>query len=450
MKTIRAAYSTVQTVLGNQKYKQNADYKKTLFCVEADRSEGRLLYHTLTGELLLLEDCELESWNQDLMMKKTMAEHWFLVPRGMDEIKQCDQLRYVAGLLQKERPYVNHFIVFPTTDCNARCFYCFEHGQRRYSMSEQTAADVADYMLAQAKGETIRIRWFGGEPLFNAGAIDIISEKLRQHGADYKASMVSNTYLFDEDMIARARELWHLKHVLVTIDGTEEVYNRTKAYIYREGSAYRRVLRNIRGLIDAEIGVTVNLLMDAGNASIMFDLADELGQLFSGSAHFKARGGLLIEYVGKLHAFASVEEALSTAKRLNERLESHGIREHRRLRSNMKLHCCMANDIHSVTILPDGRLGRCEHFGDSEAVGSIYGFWDNAKAHEWKAVKPVEERCRTCPFYPHCFRLKKCNSSPDTCDELFQGKYRMYFLDLMQNTFEHNLKKMEDWDESDM
>lgn len=435
MKTITETYDTVRSVLGIQQYKPDADYRPSTFCLGSSQPEGLLLYHTLTGELLLLDEREADGWATDPDLRKTMVEHRFLVPRGTDEIRQCDQVRYVAGLLLKEKPYINHFIVFPTTDCNARCFYCFEHGQRRYSMSDQTAADVADYMLAQAKGETIRIRWFGGEPLFNAGAIDIISGKLRQHGAAYEASMVSNAYLFDGDMIARARELWHLKHVLVTIDGTEEVYNRTKAYIYREGSAYRRVMGNIRGLIDAEIGVTVNLLMDAGNAAILFDLADELGRLFSGSAHFKARGGLLIEYVGKLHAFASVEEALRTAERLNERLESHGIREHRRLRSSFMLNSCMADNMHSVTVLPDGRLGRCEHYGDSEAVGSIYGAWDAAAYDAWKAMRPVEERCRTCPFFPQCFRPVKCNARPEKCNDLFQGKSRGYYLDLMQNTF---------------
>ena len=223
MKTITETYGTVRSVLGIQQYKPETEYQPSTFCLELPQPEGLLLYDTLTGELLLLDEREADGWATDPDLRKTMVEHRFLVPRGTDEIRQCDQVRYVAGLLLKEKPYINHFIVFPTTDCNARCFYCFEHGQRRYSMTEQTARDVADYMLAQAKGETIRIRWFGGEPLFNAGAIDVISEKLQQHGAAYEASMVSNTYLFDEDMIARARELWHLKHVLVTIDGTGDI-----------------------------------------------------------------------------------------------------------------------------------------------------------------------------------------------------------------------------------
>lgn len=448
MKTIRDAFDMVRTILGGQKYKIGTNYQKTAFCLEAACPEGQLLYHTLTGELVLLHNNE--TWAGDLGLTKALVEHWFLIPSDMDEIKLCHQVRQVADLLKQERPYINNYTVFTTTDCNARCFYCFEHGQRRYSMTEQTARDVSTYMLDHANGKKISIRWFGGEPLYNAKAIDIISETLRDQDAPFDATMVSNAYLFDTTIAKRAKELWHLKHVLVTIDGTEEVYNRTKAFIYREGSAFRRVLQSIRTVLDAGIGVTVRLNMDAANALDLLELADELGRQFSGFQRFTTNARLLIDYLGNIHAFETAEQALDALKTLNERLESLGIREHLRLRSELLLNACLADHAHSATVLPDGRLGRCEHFGDSQEVGSIYGAWDAQKADAWKEPKPIEQRCRTCPFYPECFRLLKCNGIPHICNELFRGQREMDYLDRIRNTYAHFKEKNGGQNETDM
>ena len=46
--------SIVQKILGEQKTDEGASYRLTAHCLRAGRPEGALLYHTLTGELLLL------------------------------------------------------------------------------------------------------------------------------------------------------------------------------------------------------------------------------------------------------------------------------------------------------------------------------------------------------------------------------------------------------------
>lgn len=442
MKTIQKRIDTVAKIAGEQRCSPSSNYRKTSLSMETACPEGRLLYHSLTGELLLLEGTEAENWPIDPERRETMIKHWFLVPEDFDELRFCEQIKIVARMMKKEKKSVRHYIIFTTTDCNARCFYCFEHGQRRISMTEKTARDTADYMLKHANGEKITIRWFGGEPLYNAKVIDIISRELRDHGAECEATMVSNAYLFDTDTVKKAKELWNLRRVLVTIDGTEEVYNRTKAFIYRDGSAYQRVLSNIDSLLDADISVTVNLSVDAQNAQIQFELAEELGKRFGGREGFVARAGLLIEYVGKLHHFESEYKALDTVKALNDKLTSYGIREKRMLWSGLMLNSCMADNPHSATILPDGRIGRCEHFGDSEEVGSIYGGdWDAERFDSWKKLRSAEEECQRCPHYPHCMRLVKCNAVPEVCSELLRGQRMQDLHDRMRNTYEKWLEQ---------
>lgn len=444
--TIQKQIESVHIIAGIQKYDSHVSYRRTFFSKMIQCAEGILLYHSLTGELLLLENGE-NFENPEL--QQFFAEHWFLVPQDFDETNHCDQIKKVATLLEQDKKSVHHYTVFTTTDCNARCFYCFERGQRRYSMSEQTARDVAAYMIAHANGDRIKVRWFGGEPLVNAKAIDSISEELQKSGVDYEASMVSNAYLFDEVVINRAKDLWHLKHVLITIDGTEDVYNRTKAYIHSDDSAYRTVLHNIRAILDAGIRVTVNLNMDAANAADLYQLADELGRSFIDSTVFDARGVLLVEYIGKIHSFSTTQQALQALLVLNQKLKLYGIQEKKRLHSGLLLHNCMADDMHSVTVLPDGRLGRCEHFGDSEEVGSIYGGWDECKMNTWKERKQIEEECKDCVRYPICIRLKKCNSISGVCNELSCAQKKYDLESRIMNTYE-DWKKREGWYETNM
>ena len=437
MKTIQTPIDTASKLAGEQRFDPAKEYRRSSLCLEAECPDGLLLCQSLSGELLLLDESEREQWAKNEALRETLVKRWFLVPPEHDEVRHCEQIKTVARLMRGEKKYINHYIIFTTTDCNARCFYCFEHGQRRVSMSEQTARDVAAYMLEHAKGEKITIRWFGGEPLFNARVIDLISQELRDHGADYEATMVSNAYLFDAEAVEKAKSLWKLRHVYITIDGTEEVYNRTKAFIYKDGSAYRRVLSNIDGLLDAGIAVTVNLNMDAQNASIQFALADELGKRYGGRENFNARAGLLIEYVGKIHHFDSDRAALDTLAALNAKLAEYGIREKHRLKASLTLNSCMADNESSATILPDGRIGRCEHFGDSEEVGSIYGgAWDAEKVRSWQERRKAEEACKGCACYPQCIRLKKCNAAPEICNPLFRRQREQDLRERMRNSFE--------------
>ena len=73
--------------------------------------------------------------------------------------------------------------------------------------------------------------------------------------------MISNGYLFNDDTIKEAKEEWQLTKVQITLDGTEQIYNRCKAYIYKDVNAYRRVIGNIHLLQDADIHVNASTAM---------------------------------------------------------------------------------------------------------------------------------------------------------------------------------------------
>ena len=115
------------------------------------------------------------------------------------------------------------FIMFPTTTCNARCFYCYENPMKKMPMTIDMAERVARYIMKKApdKNRTVGLRWFGGEPLFNMKVIDYICEGLTENGIYFNSYFTTNGYLFDDDVIQKAIEIWHCVSCQITIDGTE-------------------------------------------------------------------------------------------------------------------------------------------------------------------------------------------------------------------------------------
>ncbi len=437
MLTIRAPFRAVRKVIGDQTMSDGAALRRSSQCYALPCEDGALLYHTLTGELLLLSREEAAAADTDSPVRAELAKRWFYVPGDFDEVSHCDQVKALIRLLKPPSGELKSAVIFTTSDCNARCFYCFEAGQRRIPMSEQTARDAADYLIRRCTGKKLTIRWFGGEPLLNAGVMDIISQKLRDAGIAYSAEVVTNGYLLDPEKIEKARKLWNLRSAIITLDGTEDIYNRTKAYVRTEGSAYQRVLGNIENALQAGVHVTVNLNMDARNAEDLTRLADELAARFGGKAGFSARAGLLIEYEGAIHHFADADAALAALRGLNDRLRALGIHFRKPLSRGILLDNCMADQDSYITVLPDGRLGKCEHFIDDMSVGSLYSEdRDEALIRAFKEAYPPEVRCKSCADYPLCKRLRLCNGQKEKCDDRYQGCRLLQLREQILNTYE--------------
>lgn len=62
-----------------------------------------------------------------------------------------------------------------------------------------------------------------------------------------------------------------------------------------------------------------------------------------------------------------------------------------------------------MTILPDGHIGLCEHFSESEFAGHLdREDLDRDMVASWQETMPEIPECATCFAYPECIKLKKC------------------------------------------
>lgn len=414
MKTIIFPLKVIDTICGRQQYRKDIEYRLTKHCLCIPSEDGDLMYHTLTKALLLIEPNDRR---QDL--QEVLVNNWFMVPLNFDECKQVDGARKVASLLKKDKKWRTSFTILTTTDCNARCFYCYEMGIQRYPMTPETAQDIGHYIVHACGGEKVKLSWFGGEPLYNAAVIDIICRALQKNEVEYSSTLTSNGYYLDAQTARNAVKNWHVTTVQITIDGTELVYNRTKAFTDKdEESPYRRVLRNIESALDAGLEICVRMNMDKSNADDLFLLADELGKHFQNRKGFFVHVVLLKQYVGHIHAFESREKAECTRKALIDKLDKMGFVRHDHLTRGLRLNQCMADNDTCEVILPDGRIEKCEHINDSQVVGSIYNpLRDETKIQEWKKII-YHSDCFSCELYPMCINLALCPRISMGCDSL--------------------------------
>ena len=180
MQTIYQTAEPFDQLLKNQKPDAGQIYRPMNYVVEQPVEEGLLLYHTMTKAMLLLTPEEAETYKKTPAALTQLIEQWFLVPQSFDDRLLSRQIRDVGRMLEKKSDAITGYTIMTTTDCNARCFYCFELGRPRMPMSEETAHRTADYIINHCKGEKVTLRWFGGEPLYNLPVISLIADGSRK------------------------------------------------------------------------------------------------------------------------------------------------------------------------------------------------------------------------------------------------------------------------------
>ncbi len=427
MKTLVNKIEVLSQILNEQKI-EKYDYRFLKYVSKVTFEDGLLLYNMLTGELLFLNKAEEKLINiKNSETYKYLIENWFLVPKDFDDLKFIKQIEDSTMAIKKiyTAPKLRTFVILPTTDCNARCFYCYELGCKHINMTEKTAHDVAKYIIDKKQDGKILIRWFGGEPLCNTKAIDIISSELNNDNIEFDSTMVSNSYLFDEELVEHAKEHWHLKMVQVTLDGTENVYNKVKNYIYKDASnPFKKVLDNVKFLLDAGIIVKVRMNMDKHNAEDLFTLTNSLLAKFADYDNFWMYPHTLYEDSCNAVKKQSAAEAIALENKCRQlydiiKSNSKQNRTDRMLMKDKRLGAiCMADSDSAILISPEGNLGKCEHFTDDHFIGSIYSEkLDLNLINSFKERVSLWEKCLNCELRPMCYHLKECSNREKICYE---------------------------------
>lgn len=153
----------------------------------------------------------------------------------------------------KHEYIIDNISLFLAQECNMRCVYCYgadgEYGLKGM-MSEETAFRAVDWLIANSgSAETLRICFFGGEPLLNFSLMKKVVKYARQqsgqHGKTVAFSMTTNGSLLRNEVISfiKSQDI----DPVISFDGPPEYQNRQRPFKGGRGS-YNKVLANVRKL----------------------------------------------------------------------------------------------------------------------------------------------------------------------------------------------------------
>lgn len=389
--------------------------------------EHTVLFNTLTRCFACIDDQENFLLKQDVItvndincdpVIKNLIELRFLVPEGLEEMALYEEV-YETQYLMMQKTGIRLYKILTTTACNARCFYCFEQGIEVATMDDNTTDALFDYIMKTKKEGTVKLYWFGGEPLCNSRSIYRICELLREAGVLYSSDIVTNGSLFTPQMVRDAAELWNLKTCQITLDGMKEEYERRKNYKGNFPNAFETVIENIRLLLDAGVRVQIRMNLDIKNIDSILQLKDFLKEQFGHYPNVTIYPAMIYEdWFGYTDERSKEQRALllDAWEHTKDIIDAEGLRSKSRLDTSLPMWHCMANSPYSVVVDPKGRLFTCQNYDDKMCYGDIWNGVTNQEIYyAWKHNGTPEEKCRNCVLLPECTSFHKCPTVHHNC-----------------------------------
>ena len=413
-----------QSVLGKKQVNAGKTYRWSVYAVPHSVDGNDYLYNNFTKKIFLLEGeafdvqpdkrYSADEINADSNLKLLVEEN-FILPEEKRESDIYESYCKIARAVKMKRDGYISYTILPTTTCNARCVYCYEQGIEYVTMSDETVAQVIEFIKkTHNRKNPINITWFGGEPLIGEKMIDKICAAMREADIEYGCRMVSNGALITDDIVKKMRDDWKLHHIQITLDGVEEEYNRRKNYYFNYESAYWHVLSRIKKVNEAGIFINIRVNMDSGNIDGVLQMIEDVKAFIPNPEDVSFDLVPLFD----LQASENGLEVWDKSFAIADNIMAQGLRvaRHHSI-SKANFHYCMADAPYAtIVIAPDGKLYNCENIRSFDSVGDVVNGITNpeyiAKLYE---VEPAMEQCKDCVSLPECTTFTRCSHVRVNC-----------------------------------
>ena len=400
--------------------------KKSIYNYLVKYNEVYLVYNTFSSALVEMDSDSYKRFTNEQYTDKEfdiLVKCGLLIKDEKDEKQIVNRRRY--NYLDNKKEVI--YRILTTTNCNARCFYCFEKGVRGENMTKETAKKTVDFIVGALTKETktIKINWFGGEPLINQPVIDYITDELNKKTELKKYySLVTNGSYINEKIIKKIKDSWNINNIQITLDGFEKDYDAIKNYRDKK-IGFFSIIDNIHSLLKEKIFVVLRLHYTDNNFENLNLLIEYLSKEFGNNPN-------LYVYINSLWNVNS----LSNEKIFNQEINNKDYKQivdlekkivHLGLASmknTIKLKSrygqCMACNIHNFNILPNGDLVKCAEVM-YDVIGNVNtGIIDMERNRLWE-LRKLDTECDDCIFLPMC--QGGCRASYfSKMDKCFKGK----------------------------
>ena len=268
---------------------QQSYYNMTAYVPEED---AYVLYNTMHQSMIVLTPKEKAQLDALKTVKGAHSDS-NQVEIESDCIQNCISEGFILENPESEPEYllyqynkykfndrVLELLIMPTMECNFKCGYCFEH-DRTGKMTPEVQRAVINFVKDQYENrpfKTLKVSWYGGEPLLAMDVIENLSCKLmafaNEVGVEYWAVLISNSYLATPEVVDKLVK-WRVFTDLITIDGMGDVHDCHRCTKSGEPN-FDVLMQNVQSMLKAGMAVEPHSVTDRGNLDSCLELAAKL------------------------------------------------------------------------------------------------------------------------------------------------------------------------------
>ena len=323
-----------------------------------------------------------------------MKSRGFILEDTADEDKLVAQ-KYEA--LQNKGEYL--IMILPTYSCNLRCWYCVQSHKNEWLQPEQyeSLKALIKNNLSNSEIDSLRISWFGGEPILAYDSILKFTTEMRDfavaEGKSFRCGITSNATLLDEDKIEALRAAG-VDFYQITIDGDQEAHDKVKQL--NGASAFERTMRNIASIAKHTHCV---LLFNYGRKTLYSPrLIDDVTRYLPS----EVRKNISINFQ-PVWQESFDENDFQQVVTLMEAAKQHGLSSTHKTGG-----LCYVDQAHFDCVYPSGEVGKCENDAEGMAKGHLMPGgkvnWDNADTfHYIHNSVLTDSECKSCRHLPLCW-----------------------------------------------
>lgn len=372
------------------------------------QKETYLLYNSLSNsfaelsqeEYNLLYECAV---NNDVSaidgdLKDDLCEMKAIIKNDDFEISK---IRYI-NLVRRFSNTNLALTINPTLECNFGCPYCFEGNHNTASrMTDKVEDAIIEFIKRHSLAKFLNVTWFGGEPLIEFERIRTLTRKMLSLGLDYKASIITNGYLFNEERVRALDEL-KISFVQITLDGIREIHDKRRCL--KSGlPTFDRIVDNIKLLAEyaSKTSVSVRVNLDQANAAEYLNIYEYIRDLKLNNV--SVHPAFVKDYGNCASCTLDSQKQYAFIKKL---YKEHGLAFSSFYPSGNRVECGIRN-MNGLVIGPQGELYKCwNDVGKQKMVyGTLNGEINNEEVllEYLVGADPFDDpKCRKCFLLPVC------------------------------------------------
>lgn len=403
--------------------------KKSFFYIEKNLDNGVLIYNTLSGAVISLDEKNTRYYNEEkfdeIEYLNTLMEQGIVVENIEKEWEEVFKMKDIF-LNDNKSLYIT---ILPTASCNLRCEYCFET-LRNITMNDDVIEHMIVYLrktLIKNNYKKLHVTWFGGEPLLYPDLVkkiyNLIEKLTEELNIFLSNSIITNGTFLNKDNVNLLKKIKNLKSVQVTVDGCRKIHDIRKPLV--GSSSYEKIMNNLDQCV-YELPINLRINVDKDNFKYIENFIKELSHHDGFKEKVKVYFGRVI---GSPVSYTSYE--FSKIRSIGYRLlKKYGFYYSIiQYLPEVKAVQCSALTKHLLVFDSNGDLYTCwETVGDKDyKIGSVY---DGITTNNRKLKETVKEECLKCKVYPICH-----TGCPKQYKDPLQNNC-MYIPELMINDIE--------------